>query len=91
MRRRRSLKAEGTGFEDLLLSWLAELNFLFQTEGMLFREVAISTINDFRLEALLRGEALAPGRHEIPGESKGVTSHAFPLVRPSPGGGARLL
>jgi len=91
VRRRRPVSVEGKDLEDLLFSWLSELNFLFQTEGMLFREFDVSTMTDSRVEALLGGEPLNPARHEIRAEIKGVTYHDFIVAKTPSGWEARVL
>jgi len=42
---RRSLELDAADLDDLLVHWLSELNFFFQTERVLFREFSVARIS----------------------------------------------
>lgn len=72
---RRRIELEANGWEDLLVRWLSEFNFLFETEGMLFRTFDIDTIDEHRIRATAQGEPYEEGRHPIKTSVKAVTYH----------------
>ena len=76
-----SVSVEAQSSEELLVSWLTELLFLYETERWLFSRFEPRLVNDHRLEAEAWGEKLDPERHPIDREVKGVTYHRMALVR----------
>ena len=70
-----AIKLQGQGFEQLLVDWLSELNFLFQTESFLLAEVNDFLIRDNTLTARVSGEKLDTTLHNIHTEIKAVTWH----------------
>lgn len=71
----RSIKVEADGLDNLMVSWLSELLYLYDTEGLIFKSFQIKRIEDNELEANVRGEVLDPARHEIKTGIKAVTYH----------------
>ena len=61
--------------ERLLVSWLNELIFRFDTEHMLFRRFEIDRFSDKSLSAKCTGEKVDPERHHIRSGIKSVTYH----------------
>ena len=59
--------------EALLVAWLNELIYLFETEDMLFSAFSISIGPGPRLEAIARGEPRDPERHPIEAVVKAAT------------------
>jgi SHS2 domain-containing protein len=70
----REVSVEAPDDARLLERWLLELLFLTETEGLLFRRFDVS-IEGSRLRASAHGERIAPERHELRGDIKGVTKH----------------
>ena len=66
--------------EDLLVSWLSELLFLFEVEKMLFSEFEVE-INDGTLKGRARGERYDRERHELRTGIKSVTYHMLEIRR----------
>ena len=69
------VRAEGEDDEQLLVNWLSELNFLFQTELLVpveFRSVKM-TASEIRVE--LTADRVHPDVHNIELEVKAVTYH----------------
>ena len=66
---------EAYDIEELLVNWLAELNYYFSVEYMLFSEFHIHQISDKHLIASARGERIKPNKHHIHMEIKAVTYH----------------
>lgn len=71
----RVVEVEADALDDLMVSWLSELLFLFDTEGLLLKRFDIKTIKDHNLKATVGGETLDPARHEIKTGIKAVTYH----------------
>ncbi|MBN1541525.1 archease [candidate division KSB1 bacterium] len=77
-----TLSVEGNDLEELLVNWLSELNFLFQTEQILVAEIAALVINGTLLHAKFSADRFNPQRHTIHTDIKAVTYHEL-YVRPT--------
>jgi len=75
----RKLVLEARTGEELLITWLNELVYLFDTEGLLFKEFTILTLGDHHLEAEARGEVFDEGRHPIKTTVKAATYHQLKI------------
>jgi|Deesub1362B_J571_1020462.scaffolds.fasta_scaffold05492_3 SHS2 domain-containing protein len=71
----RFLEAEATHFDELLIRWLNELNFLFSAEGWLPAEANIRELSPSRIRAAIKGEPFQPEKHAILREIKAATYH----------------
>lgn len=67
--------------EQLLVTWLTELLFLYETELWLFSRFEIETVGEGVIKAEAWGERLDPARHPIDREVKAVTYHRLGLER----------
>ena len=76
-----SLSVEAGDMEELLVSWLTELLFLYENGQWLFCRFEPRLVDDKRLEAKAWGEKLDPDRHPIDREVKAVTYHRMAVVR----------
>jgi len=88
-REERRIALSAPGREELLVDWLEELLFLFETQGALFHDARVDVEERggrWSLEAVARGETHDPARHPAKVLVKGVTYHAL-TVRPAGGGG----
>jgi SHS2 domain-containing protein len=65
--------------EELLITWLNELVYLFDIEGLLFKAYDVLSVRDHRLEALAQGEIYVEGRHEIKTAVKAATYHQLKI------------
>jgi SHS2 domain-containing protein len=74
-RTERSIEVEADGLDNLMVSWLAELLYLYDTERLVFKSFQVKRIENNRLEAKARGEVLDPARHEVKTGIKAVTYH----------------
>jgi len=74
-RKERSIKVGAEDLDNLMVSWLAEFLYLYDTERLVFNSFQIKRIDHNRLEARVRGEVLDPARHEIKTGIKAVTYH----------------
>jgi SHS2 domain-containing protein len=75
----REMVVRGGSREELLVSWLQELLYLFETRGLLFRTFEISMLGDTKLRAVACGEHYDPGRHPIKTTIKAVTFHQLKI------------
>jgi SHS2 domain-containing protein len=67
--------------ETLLVDWLNELIFLFETERWLFKRFNIDTLNEHSLKATCYGEKIDKTRHELKREIKSATYHRLKIER----------
>jgi len=75
----RRLLLEAKTDEELLITWLNELVYLFDTEGILFRNYDVLSVHDHHLEALAQGEIYDEGRHPIKTAVKAATYHQLKI------------
>ncbi len=71
--RRVTVTAGDTG--ELLVHWLNEILYLFESQGFLPLDFEIEEIRMNRLRARVRGETFDPQRHPLEREVKAVTYH----------------
>ena len=69
------LRVSATNIEELLVTWLDELLYRYETERFIFKRFAVEDMNDRSLSAVVFGEKVDPKRHEIRTEIKSVTYH----------------
>ncbi|MDI6799445.1 MAG: archease [Actinomycetota bacterium] len=69
------VEVEAEDVEGLMVAWLNELIYLFETKGVLFKEFDILELSEEGLRAVARGEELNPIKHEIKTEIKAATYH----------------
>lgn len=71
----RLITVRGKGLESVLVAWLSELLFLFDTGGWLSRRFEVEEVNERELRATVWGECYDEMRHRIKTLVKGVTFH----------------
>lgn len=71
--RRVTVTAGDTG--ELLVHWLNEILYLFESQGFLPLDFEVEEIRMNRLRARVRGETFDPQRHPLEREVKAVTYH----------------
>jgi SHS2 domain-containing protein len=79
------LQVSASNLEELFVTWLDELLYLYETERLICRRFVIDDIssrdmgdsphNGKKLCATVFGEKVDPARHEIKTEIKSVTYH----------------
>jgi SHS2 domain-containing protein len=77
----REVEAEAPDCESLLVAWLNELIYLFDTEQLIFKRFEISSISDTKLAARAWGERVDPHCHEIKVGIKSATYHRLKVER----------
>ena len=83
----RTILVSAGSLEELVISYLSELLFLFDTEQLLFSSFKVTitrTKEDHKLEARLKGEIFDPEKHPYPVEIKAVTEHMLSVKTEPP-------
>jgi SHS2 domain-containing protein len=75
------VQVQADTYEQLLVAWLTELLFLYETELWLFSRFEFKRAGEGIIEAHAWGEKLDPERHPIDREVKAVTYHRLVLER----------
>jgi SHS2 domain-containing protein len=71
----RAIRLEESSAVDLLVSWLSELNFLHQTEGLVLFDFEVEIPCPSVLRARARGRKVDPSHDLVDLEVKAVTYH----------------
>jgi SHS2 domain-containing protein len=87
----REITVEGHDSVSLLIAWLNELIFLFDTEYLLFRDITIDTITETRVIGRVVGEPYDAQRHELSSAIKAVTWHEAAVNLTDQGYQARII
>ena len=69
----RMLNIRARDVEGLMVSWLNEIIYLFETEGFLVEAVAIHEIDPWHLRVAVLGEQYDPTRHHIENRIKSAS------------------
>lgn len=75
------VEVEAEDVEGLMVAWLNELIYLFETRGVLFKGFDILELGEAGLKAVAHGEKLNPIKHEIKTEIKAATYHMLKVER----------
>jgi SHS2 domain-containing protein len=75
----RKITIEANSLAELMISWLNEFIYLFDTQGLLFRDFDFLSLNDQALEATARGEPYDERRHPIKTTVKSATYHQLKI------------
>jgi SHS2 domain-containing protein len=73
------IKLNASDVESLLVAWLNELVYRFDTEGILFKRFDITRLEDTHLEARVYGEKADRSRHNLKTGVKGATYHMLEI------------
>ncbi len=87
----REVAVEGHDPVALLISWLNELIFLFDTEYLLLKRFEISKITDLSLRATVSGEPYNAARHDLGSAIKAATWHEAEIRSDATGYRARII
>ena len=71
----RDIEVTATDKESLLVEWLNELIYLFDTENIIFKRFDITELNNTRLRAKNYGEKVDSARHKLKTGVKAATYH----------------
>ncbi len=87
----RVIDVEASDQEALLVRWLSELNYLFLTGEVIYKEFTIKDLSQTKMMALVKGEKIDYNRHEIYTEVKAVTYHHLYIKEVSHGWEAQVI
>jgi protein archease len=87
----REIAVEGHDIVSLLIAWLNELIFLFDTEYLLFSTFEINAFTETSLRGSASGEPYDAQRHELSSAIKAVTWHEAAVEPTSDGYKARII
>lgn len=85
------IQVSATDREDLLVQWLSELLYLYDTQRLLCCTCTFTTLEPTALTATVAGEPLDPARHPIDTEIKAVTYHQIAVEPIGDGWQARVI
>lgn len=75
-----SIEVEAPDRESLLVSWLTELIYYYETERLLFSEFFVQECSETRLRGVAKGQRFQPGEMEILRHMKAVTYHELEVT-----------
>ncbi|GCE28505.1 hypothetical protein KDA_39890 [Dictyobacter alpinus] len=87
----RQISVEGHDPVSLLISWLNELIFLFDTEYLLFRTFTLEVISETQVRGRADGEVYDRQRHDLSSAIKAVTWHEAAITQTAEGYQARII
>lgn len=87
----REVSAEGHDLVALLIAWLNELIFLFDTDYLLLNQFEISDFTATSLRATVSGEPYNSERHDLSSAIKAVTWHEAEVRSEATGYQARII
>lgn len=87
----RDLTVEAIDLEDLMVRWLGELLYAYDTDRFLTVNAVFHVLEPTCLHATLRGEPFDAKRHPIDTEIKAVTYHQIAVERRDTGWQARVI
>ncbi len=85
-----TVRVEGPDPPSLLVNWLSEILYLQDTEGWLFSDFEILSLDDRSVSALARGEKFDRGRHQLKLLVKAITYHQLALEKSGDGWRAQV-
>ncbi len=76
-----NVSVESNSLDGLLVSWLNELIFHFDTYGFIGKRVEIKHLSDNKIASTVSGEEFDPGRHEGKLLIKAATYHRLKIEK----------
>ena len=83
----RDIELTSTDEESLLVEWLNELIYQFDTEGIIFKRFDITQLNSTRLKARSYGEKVDKSKHKI---KIGVKAATYHMLKVDKGDGCKV-
>ena len=87
----REIEVDGHDSVSLLIAWLNELIYLFDTEYLIFCKFEIESFTETRVRGTASGEPYDAQRHELSSAIKAVTWHEAAIEQTDGGYKARLI
>jgi len=85
------LRVSASNIEELLVTWLDEMLYRYETERLICKRFVIDDMDDVSLRATVFGEKLDPARHEVKLEIKSVTYHQLKVEKTDDGWRAQVI
>jgi SHS2 domain-containing protein len=79
--RQKEICVNGQDLEELMINWLEELLYQFDTEGLLFSKLEVLTVDRNKLEVIGSGEPYDPAKHVINTIIKAATYHQLKVAQ----------
>jgi SHS2 domain-containing protein len=78
----KTIELQAPDLASLLFDWLAEIVYLKDAEGVVFREAKAVVSEDrphggWKVRGMVTGESIDPERHDLRADVKAVTKHLF--------------
>lgn len=86
-----NIQVSANNIEQLLVRWLDELLYRYETERVVFSEFVINKISDTSIDSTVYGEKIDRSRHEIKTEIKNVTYHQLQIRKTNGGWEAQVI
>jgi len=77
----RQIEVQAVDEESLLVSWLNELLYLFDVEGIIFKRFKVMELSGTRLKAEGYGELIDKARHSLKAGVKAATYHMLRVAK----------
>jgi SHS2 domain-containing protein len=90
-RMHRYIRVAAENNENLLVAWLNELIYFFDTEHVLFNRFEINDLNSNQLTAICYGETIDPLKHRLIRYVKAATYHMLEIDSCSSGYKAQVI
>ncbi len=87
----KSLEINADSYENLLINWLNELIFLFDTEGFVGKDIKIKELSETKLIAMIKGDFFNEKKHSRGVLIKAATYHKLKLEKKNNGWMATIL
>jgi SHS2 domain-containing protein len=91
LRQRFQIHIVGTDLEDVLVQWLNELLYRYDTQRLLCATCDVTHLTPTTLTATVAGEPFDPARHPLDTEMKAVTYHQIAVEQAGTGWQARVI
>lgn len=76
-----SISVEAEDEDALLVEWLNELLYLYDSESILLSEFKVAAMGNNWIKGIALGEPYDPGRHKLDTDIKAVTYHMLKIAR----------
>ena len=90
-KKKRAIQITAPDREALLINWLNELIYLFETKEILFSRFSINTLTDTELKATAYGEKIDLTKHELKTQVKAATYHMLNIEQNEDGYRAQVI
>jgi len=87
----KNIEVKGDSVEELLVKWLNELIFIFDTEGFIAKKISINSLTNNSISATLEGEIFDEQKHSRGLLIKAATYHKLIIKRNKHGYTAKVL